>query len=226
MFQPDDGIQLTVSQTTEDMTLEPATSQKPPLYKNEDEYCEKAIFFTKERLKVFNYTFDDMRDEKEIYRNLFFRISPYRQFHIGLQSLDSLCKYEYKDDNPQEIKEERDFNDENDKENACLSIQTEYPNLFQKYVEFIGNTTFQDTLDNENILLLESVVQQNKKDKLIEFVAKTVFSDKQICNVSSLYSPDGAIINECNCPEITTDLPQPIKLIASVDPMDQASTLN
>jgi len=194
------------------------------LYDTDQQYCQVASDFVQNSNAIFNYQYQDMQNNDEIYSygltkqpqepqtpqtpiakfyksvfNYLFPPTPAPKYQneIGLQSLDALCSRN--DDGT--IFNQTKYSINENKDDACESIRTNYPVLYNK-TNNITTAAFKKNTDNQNIDRFTSKVFQNRINLKKKIISNFRFSDQRVCNIITDIdnNNDVAIVSEtCAC---------------------------
>jgi len=158
----------------------PAT-QIPPHYTTQEEYCAIAVPFIENADDTFNYSFQDMLQNDEVYRTYFEINLPFYQYGVGLQSLDSFCRLTY-NENTLIIRFNTNYAITAPNPNACDLIDTNYP-IFANKIENFRTPNFEDRAMGENISGFGNEIRQIRDQNLKIITSNILFTDQQICSI-------------------------------------------
>jgi len=161
--------------------FQPPVTQIPPLFTTQEEYCAVAVPFAENADDTFNYSFQEMLQNDEVYKTYFEIISPYYQYGIGLQSLDSFCRLILNEDELFRILN-TNYAMTGPNPNACHSIGTNYL-IFANKIENFRTPDFEDNAIENNILGFTNEIGQIRDQNLKNITSNIRFTDGQRCRI-------------------------------------------
>jgi len=182
---------------------QPLMTQIPRLYTTQNEYCAVAEPFVARIDETFNYLFENMQQNEEVYRTNYGNIPPYYEFGIGLQSLDSYCRLIY-NENTLEAVSNRNYESTVPNPNACNSLYTNYINLVNQLINY-KTSEFKIEVKEQNIIGFINQIRQIR-DLGVKYIGSNItFSDQQRCVINLTRRTDAVgnlqtEVTNCVCP--------------------------
>lgn len=178
---------------------QPQTTEVARLFATKNQYCRSAYEYAKQTDNIFNYSFDDMQQNEEIYKYGYNdgAFPDYDAF-VALQSLNSGCYFKYIDMvlNFRSCTYDLQFQNPT----GCENLFQQYPLLYNKHINILTDDFKQFSRDRK-INAFQTIIEQNRVYLNKQIRSAINFTDNQSCTVILQKNTRGDYLeNTCICP--------------------------